>query len=458
MMWSLLVALLACGRSEEPAPSSTPSAPTAPTGSTAVPVTGDTGPVVREVPWRPGLPPLERGLRAITHLHSPWSHDACDGDGLIDGEVNQPCLDDLRAGLCDAGIDVAFVTDHPSQAAFQPFDELFHPRAGDVREGDSSVFACDDGRSVRWHAGFEDELMPMALDEHVPGDAAERDVLLNRDDDEALTTMIAAGGLVFVAHSESRDRAQLASQQDAGLTGLEIFNLHAMFAPDIRADYLDLDPVLWLSDLEPFTDDEGEAEPDLMVLTVLADQPPSLAHFDALLARGPTVGIVGTDAHQNVFNFDLRDGDRADSYRRMLRWMANVLLPLDGESPEQALAAGRSFVAFEIVGTPSGFDLSAADGTPMGGSTTSTSLTVGCPTLHPDSPRGPDEPTITVRLLRDGLPFAEGCGEHEVTPGVYRVEVDIVPHHLRPFLGEVADTWIKPYPWIRSNAIRVTAD
>lgn len=452
-MTLFLTALLACGGGEAVEPTA---GSTSPTGVASQPTgTGDSATAPREVAWRPGLPPLHEGLRVITHLHSPFSHDACDGEGYVDGAIDTACLDDLRRGLCDAGIDVAFLTDHPSHGAEVTFDELFHPSAGDVRVDGHAVLTCDDGRTVSWYAGFEDELMPMGLDDHVPGDAAERDALLNRDDAEALAAMADAGAQVFVAHSEGRTREAMLAYQDAGLVGMEIFNLHAMFAPDKRADDLGLDPLAWFGDIEPFVDDDGVAEPDLFVITVLQDQRPSLDHFDALLARGPTVGIIGTDAHQNVLPLTLRDGDRADSYRRMLRWMDNVVLPRSGQSPEQALAAGQSYVAFEILGTPTGFAFEAADGTPMGGTTPARELEVGCPVLHPESPRGLDDPTLTVRLLRDGAPFAEGCGVHAVEPGVYRVEVDMVPHHLRPFLGEVADRWITTLPWIRSNAIRV---
>ncbi len=441
----ILSMLLGCGGGGDTTPGLS-------SDSDAAPVV-DTGP--HEVPWRSGLPPLEEGVRVITHLHSPFSHDACDGAGWVKGRVNEPCLEDLRRGLCEAGIDVAFVTDHPSHAAEKDFDELFLPRDDDTRDGAVGTLHCDDGRTVRWQPGIEDELMPLGLDEHVPGDAVARDSSYNEDSPEAVERLIAAGAKVFVAHTEGRDLAKLEAQQDVGLTGVELFNLHAMFAPDIRQDDLGLDPILWLVDIGDFTDEEGTAEPDLFVLAVLQPQPPSLERFDALLARGPMVGIVGTDAHQNVLNYELRDGDRADSYRRMLRWMANTVLPDEGESVEDALAAGKSFVAFEIVGTPRGFGFRAGDGTPMGSTTSDRTLVVDCPTLHPESPRGLEAPEVSVRLLKDGEVVATECGEHAVEPGVYRVEVDIVPHHLRPFLGDVAERWVKTYPWILSNAIRV---
>ena len=456
-MPTLLVLALACG-SADPAPAA-PSEPSttestgSSTGDTPPGTSADTGP--REVPWRRGLPPLTEGVRTITHLHSPWSHDACDGDGLVEGVVNEPCLGDLREGLCDAGIDVAFFTDHPAHAAAQPFDDLFHPRAGDQRDGAVGVIPCGDGRSVRWYAGFEDELMPIGLTTHVPGDAVAREAAYNEDSPEAVQRLLDAGAHVFVAHTEGRDLAKLQEQQDAGLTGVEIFNLHAMFAPDIRAEHLGLDSILWLGEIADFTDPDGSAEPDLFVLAVLQRQAPSLERFDALLARGPMVGIVGTDAHQNVLDIALRDDERADSYRRMLRWMGNIVLPDPGEDPKAALGAGKSYVAFEILGTPTGFAFTAEDGTPMGGTTTSRTLSIDCPTLHPESPRGPDAPEIAVRLLRDGQEVATSCGDHAVEPGVYRVEVDMVPHHLRPFLGDVADVWIQSYPWLLTNAIRV---
>src|SRR5690349_9097195 len=78
--------------------------------------------------WDPGLPPSSamgghRGLvpaRGIIHLHSPYSHDACDGNPRGDtglGPVNEDCLADLRAGLCTTRMDFAAVTDHDDSMA-----------------------------------------------------------------------------------------------------------------------------------------------------------------------------------------------------------------------------------------------------------------------------------------------------------------------------------------------------
>lgn len=409
----------------------------------------------REVPWRRGLPPVEGVARTITHLHSPWSHDACDGDPLPDGRVNEPCLEDFRSGLCEAGIDVAFVTDHPNHAAAQAYGDLHHARPGDTVLPDRNGIVCADGRTVWTFPGFEDELMPLGLAEHVPGTAAERNELLNRYDETGLVAMVDAGAEVFVAHTEGRLLPDLEALQDAGLRGIEIWNLHAMFAPDIREDDLGLDGLGWAADIGPFTRPTTTAEPDLFVIGVLQLQRPSLERFDALLARGPMVGIVGTDAHQNVLNLELADGERGDSYRRSLRWMSNLVQAGPDEDVSDALAAGRSIVAFEILGTPVGFDFRAPDAQ-MGGSSTARSLEIQCPTLHPESPQGVEAPEITVHLVKDGARIATGCGTHELDgPGVYRVEVEIVPLHLRPFLGDDPEPYLRPFPWILSNAIRV---
>ncbi len=427
----------------------------------------------REVPWDHGLPrtgPAPRGLRdlrSIVHLHSPWSHDACDGDPQPDGATNQPCRADLRAGLCATRIDVAFVTDHPAHAAAQPYEDLFHHRDGDtwVDEGGAHVanrVACEDGHAVTWVPGIEDELMPVALHRQVAGDdVAENDRLYNAYDAEAVEADLAAGATVLLAHTEGRLREDLERLQDAGLAGIELFNLHAMFDPDIRAEHLGLDPLGWAEGITPFTSPDATGEPDLYFLGVFEEQPPSLAHWDALLARGPMVAVAGTDAHQNVLPLDLRDGERGDSYRRMSRWFSNHLLA-EGDSPAEAqaaLAAGRVYVAFEAFGTPVGFDVHLEAGGEvfeMGSAPPEGTLVVSCPTLHPDSPRGLEDPEVEAVIFKDGVAWARGCGDHPTDgPGAYRVRIDLTPHHLLPFLGEDPEPWLRPFPWVYSNAFRV---
>jgi hypothetical protein len=433
-------------------------------------------------PWRADLPPLVdevgeiRGhvpLRAIIHLHSPWSHDACDGEGLIDGQPNEACLADLRSALCRTAIDIAFVTDHPDYAAIRPYEEALLARDGDrdLTNAAGAIIgtglACDDGlegREPLWLPGIEDELMPVGLQRAAGGGTVEEaHALYNELSEAAISAEVAAGAHVLVNHTEGRERETLEAIQDWGGTGVEIFNLHAAFDPRIRGADLGLDPAGWMAEIADFTGDDGSAEPDLYFLAVLDAQTPSLASWDALQSRGPSVGVAGTDAHQNVMPILLRDGERGDSYRRMLRWFSNVIVA-ESRTPEAAMAAlgaGRVYVAFEALGTPVGVDLHlvSTDGTifEMGSDAPSGELIVGCPALSVDSPQGTAAPEIVVNVLRDGVQWAEGCGRHVVDDaGSYRVEVSMTPHHLVPFLGETPEMWMKPTPWVYTNPIRVT--
>jgi hypothetical protein len=219
----------------------------------------------------------------------------------------------------------------------------------------------------------------------------------------------------------------------------------------------------WLQDIAPFTSVDGTAEPDLFVLAVLAEQQPSIEHWDALQQRAPVVGVAGTDAHQNVLPVLLRDGERGDSYRRMMRWLSNHLL-VSGDAPsdyDSALAAGRAYVAFEILGTPSGLDFHLAqDDTiyEMGSRPDSVggTLSLTCPTLADASPRGLAAPDIQATIFKDGAAWQSGCGEFSVEePGVYRVRIDITPWHLEDFLGAEPEPWLTPRPWIYTNTITV---
>lgn len=437
---------------------------------------GDTGP--GSVPWAEIRPPLEersplgrRWSRGIMHLHSHLSHDACDGDPMPGGVPDEGCLIDLRAGLCRTGMGFAFLTDHPAHLAEQPYEGLllarsFEGSADEIVDGIGNSMDCGPGyggHRVLLMPGVEDELMPLGLDRHVPGDAAARDALYNGSDAATIQAEIDAGALVFQAHVELRDGSVLAERQAQGLAGVELFNLHAMFDPDNR-EALGLDPLGYISELAPFISGTSGAEPDLSFLAVYREQEVTVARWDALLAAGPAVGIAGTDAHQNTLPSLMPDGERGDSYRRMMSWFSNVLL-LDGESADPAahqaaLAAGHNFVAFEILGTPSGFSVSYTPpgGEPQemsGGGAAGGALEVGCATLAPTSPRSGGAPEIRTLILKDGAPFAEGCGLHTLAdPGVYRVRVDITPHHLSGFLG-TEQQLIHGWPWLYSNAFRV---
>jgi hypothetical protein len=449
---------------------------------TKAPEHTDTAPAVREpVPWTGGLAPTSddvpavrqwRARRGIVHLHSPWSHDACDGQPLIEGEPDLDCLADLRDGLCTTSMDFAYLTDHPSHAAGQPFASLLFAQPNDeLVTLDGRTIAnripCASGSDVLWMPGIEDELMPVGLTDHVAGDdAEENNRLYNLASPESIAAEQAAGGIVLMAHTEGKDLDTLTALVRDGLQGVEIFNLHAMFDPNKREEDLGLDRLGWLNDIGTFTNTDGTAEPDLLFLGVLQEQTVSLEKWDALQATAPVVGVAGTDAHQNVLPVLLRDGERGDSYRRMLRWFSNHLLvdaAVDTVEPndiDDALQSGRAYVAFEILGTPAGFDfyLEDTDGAiyDMGSDAPSGDLVLQCPALSDASPTNLEAPQITATIFKNGAPWSTGCSRTATDgPGVYRVRVDIVPYHLTDSLGEDPDTWLHSYPWVYSNPIRV---
>ncbi len=431
-------------------------------------------PTRTEQPWDPGLPSLEGSSspegyewgRGIIHLHSPWSHDACDG-AYEDGESIEACLDDFRAAICTNSLDFVFVTDHPSYAAYKSIEQLLWFEGDDTmlyEDGNpvANEMVCPEGQTPIYMPGFEDALMPVGVTRHFSDDLDERHELYNNYDGETVEALTEMGAVVLVAHTEHRDLQVLSGLAEHGLAGVEMFNLHAMVDPNKRSEDLGLDPTSWLTDAAPFTSPDGTAEPDLMFLAFYQEQAVSVEIWDDLSALGATVGVAGTDAHQNVIDLKLRDGERLDSYRRMIRWFSNWLLVKE-DTPtgyREALSSGRAYAVFEALGTPVGMDVSVlSDGERVevgGEGKVGDVMTVICPILSYDSPQGLNHPTIEAVIYRDSVELVRGCGEHIlVDAGVYRVVFEITPHHLAGFMGEVADSFVRPFPWIYANPFRV---
>jgi hypothetical protein len=432
------------------------------------------------VPWTSDLPSLEgdiglvrgfRPMRSILHFHSVYSHDACDGAGYQYGVLDEECLAEMRDGLCRVSIDLAYVSDHPSYAAFHGFEEILLFRDDDVPivEGGETIanlIQCPTGHEVVYMGGIEDELMPLGLDRHAAEVGEVADELYNSSTQELFDAVAAAGGMVFQEHPEERDFETLEQRQDMGLVGLEVFQLHAMLDPGAREEIYGLEPFGWIEDIGPFTDPEATGEPDLLFAAFFQELGPNVERWDHLLQRGPSVGIAATDAHRNVLPYLLRDGERPDGYRRNFRWFSNVVLADDKEpgAADEAVAAGRLFMAFEIFGTPDDLAFWYDDGggseLEMGESCagcTGGVLHLDCPALSPASPRdGEHDPVVEATVFRDGEVWQTGCGTFDVTEaGVYRARVDITPHHLTPFLGDDPTPYLHPFPWVYTNAIRI---
>lgn len=425
--------------------------------------------------WR-GLVPA----RGIVHLHSPYSHDACDNmpRDPVTGAPNEPCLADLRAGLCADKIDFAALTDHGTSMADEEFPTLFNMRGTDqavldtTGEQIASRMTCDDGHVVTWTVGGENSLMPVMLHHHVPGDATQRHAVYGALDPTAIAAFRDAGGLAWVAHTEQHPIDELRMLQP---DGIEVYNLHANIDPKIRGPYLNLDPAGAIDAAVQFADtNPGHPEPDLALLSFLEPNQPALDAWTQLLADGRHISVTaGSDAHENALPITLADGERGDSYRRVLRWFGNVVLVGDPQDPEQieaALGTGRSFAVFEMMGTPIGFDVhatTAAGTTAELGATLATSdgamLTVAVPTVRDLDPSLP-APEIHATIIRvdasGATTVATGAGPTVSAPmstaGAYRVEISIVPHHLGPYLADLGTAHADvELPWIYANPIYV---
>ena len=409
-------------------------------------------------------------IRAIVHLHSHHSHDACDGEPQPDGIPDEHCLGDLREALCEVRIDVAFLSDHPTHSTeVEDFDELFLHREGDtwLSEGGSHIanqINCENGHAVWIFPGVESaEMMPLGLREHIDGGYD--------GSPEAVAAVQAQNAINWIAHTEQVSVERLLSQE---IEGVEIYQLHANLDPDIRQDYLGEEPFDYVQYISPFFFPTPEMtnlpEPDLAFLAFVLPNEPALNALEQAGMTRPLGVSAGTDAHQNVFPNLAPDGERIDSYRRMMRWFNTRIAVSPSASPlevHQALKNRQTWIALEIVGEPIDFEMTVNSGSQtweMGSEMTlieGSTLHIALPTLSPSSPQGNTAPNIEGRLYHyDGAQrqllhtWSDGTElDWPLTEtGVYRAEVWIQPKHLEPYLGsytEYADKWV---PWIYSGA------
>lgn len=370
-----------------------------------------------EVGAEPPHPPTraERGLsevRAIIHLHSGFSHDACDEAFEKSGETEIPwtCVHRMKAALCREKIGVAFMTDHPSFLREQPFEDLLYaePAAGDIvlSDGDGTPwgvsFQCPAGQGldgrVSLVVGFEGpHTMPIGLRRHFADPEIYGTRFSDSTSDEdllALTSAVrAVGGRVTIAHSEETDLSwQTIARHD--VTAMELYNFHANFNQVLYEG----DLFGALSSVDSFLGTGADAPPaDLVGLALLGSYPlAALEKWRHVSAERSITAIAGSDVHENVLlpalgpsiildelaldapnvakalevggPIVLSDGERIDAYERIFRWVQNRVL-VDGdadplEAVEAGIDAGRVVVVFEMLGDVEGVEIFAelADG------------------------------------------------------------------------------------------------
>jgi hypothetical protein len=451
----------------------------------------DAGPPAEEGPaWAPGVryvterDPGARGLldrRGLIHAHSAYSHDACDNAPHDDaGVYDQGCFHEFRQGLCTQQMDFVMASDHRDSFAHNEFPDvlLFRPDEGDklIERGGSPVanrIACQGRDPVVLLAGTESGTMPVGLEHHLPGTPDERYETYGGTSADLITAYKSAGAVNLMQHTEDWTADQLTTLP---IDGFEMYNLHANA---FRGAGALLGLLKLLTNKDP-----GLPHPDLIILPAISEDPIYLGTWGTVLARGAhRVTTMGTDCHRNSFPQILPDGERIDSYRRMMGWFSNHLLvrpAADGSwddlALKEALRAGRLYGAFEVLGVPAGFDYHlelppAGAAAPvvreMGESATvaeGATLKVAMPRLRHLDPKA-DAPVLTARILRareNGWDVvASGAGDLSfaaATAGVYRAEIRMTPRHLVASLGDYADSLGKngDLVWIYSNAIYIT--
>ncbi len=366
--------------------------------------------------------PAARGLawsRNVVHIHSAFSHDACDNWITDhDGDVNQTCLLQLREGLCESGLDVAFMTDHPGRMKDHTFDELLfiHPELGDTPIGPAgqhhgNVIHCPKSATMPAHdlvttVGYEGTHdLAVGLHGHFANQDLEgtsfADLGSLAEGKAAVAAIHEMKGLSLIAHSEEDD-ISVQRLVDLGIDGMEVYNTHANFKTIVGVSskgatgnigrVLLLDKLLGPVGTTP--------HPDLALMVMLDVQPEqAFLKWQAVNAQRRVTAVIGNDVHQNVVipafckpmegsiceglqedyphltkllaaggPIILADGKRIDHYTRLLRWVSNhTLLPVNtavterAEATKTAIRDGQTWAVFDALGHPEGMDWVAQD-------------------------------------------------------------------------------------------------
>ncbi|MGH7543709.1 MAG: hypothetical protein ACREK7_07185 [Gemmatimonadota bacterium] len=407
--------------------------------------------------------------RAIVHVHSVYSNDACDEAAQDEFErTNEPCLERFRRALCQARVDAAFLTEHDRWLVrADSLDEALLFRAGDrplTVEGRVVANRLPCGTVL--FAGAENVLMPVAFDSLPGGSREDRRAFYDAQGPDATEAFHRYGAVVLMPHPESAPLERIAALRP---DGIEIYNPHSNFAPKHRRAQ-GLSRLGAFFGLAPFVLRLTGAHPDLALLSIFHANHAAIDRWDALLTQRMVFGFGASDAHENALPIDLADGDRGDSYFRMLPWVTNALLvepPAGPVAVEDALRRGRFYTVLEAWGTPSGFDFHVRGqrGAVEMGRTVrfvpGQRLIVRRPVVHGRAATLP-EPELRVRIYRiEGRSrtlIAESGGSLDLPvpgPGAYRVEVGIVPRHLSPYLGDGDGYDLPELPWIYSNPVQV---
>jgi hypothetical protein len=382
------------------------------------------------------LPSSFTDYRGAMHVHSGLSHDS------------RSSLSEVIAGAKKVGLRFLMFTEHPV-----PHHDYFKEGHHGLVDGVLLI----PGAELQGLLAFPKETVPEG----------------NSDPQSQVDAVLKTHGQVFLCHLEERMDWDL-----KGLTGSEIYNLHADFKDETRL-IKSMRSLIGLLSLLPASKNYPQE-----TMASLMDYPADyLRRYDQLCQKERLTGIAANDAHHNnaIKGIVLEDGRLQlvdalgtklakidpkkipplqallpagqhpgdvsvlldlDPYERSFRHVStHLFLPeLSEQAVRDALTAGRAYVAFEWIADPSGFNFQAIHGKDVHEMGSEVPFTRGL-ALRSVSPL-----PARFRLIRNGKEVHAALGrsyEHAIdSAGVYRLEV-----------------WVNlvnaPEVWILSNPIYV---
>jgi hypothetical protein len=367
----------------------------------------------RQETARPG-PYME--CRANLHVHSSLSHDS------------RGTIEEIVKAAKTVGTQILMFTEHPSDRY-----NYFKDGHRGMRDGVLLI----PGAETNGFLVYPIQSM-RGLDSKSPQEFA--DLARNR------------GGLVFLSHLEERMDWDI-----HGLTGTEIYNIHADFKDEKNLIAAMRNPLWIFKTVDLFRRYPQEA------FSTLQDYPTDyLKRWDQLCEKSPHTGVAANDAHQNTglsirlldsnklrvedalgtklleldagampilqpLRKDKRAGDvifkiQLDPYECSLRHVGTHLLltELSEKAVREALESGRAFVAFDWIADATGFDFAAVSPSRRYEMGSRVSLEKWL-TLHVHAPI-----PANWKLVRNGKVESESSGRSADfavdKPGNYRVE------------------------------------
>jgi hypothetical protein len=383
------------------------------------------------------LPSKFVDYRAAMHVHSGLSHDS------------RSKIEEVVAAAKKVGVKVLLFTEHPA---------LHHDYFKEGHRGLMGGVLMIPGYEYQGLLAFPKASVPPGIDADPQG---------------CVDVVRKTGGQMFLCHLEERMDWDL-----KGLTGSEIYNLHADFKDETRLIKSMRSP-LGLLTLLPISRQYPQE-----TMAALMDYPADyLRRYDELCLKEKLTGIAANDSHHNqglkgivtedgqlqlidalgenrgkvdpkkvpllrmLLPASAKKGDVAfhldlDPYERSFRHVATHLFLTEQteEAVRQTLVAGRVYVSFEWIADPTGFNYQATRGSETFEMGSEVPLGKGL-VFRSVSPL-----PSRFRLIRNGKEVHSALGrtyEHPATEaGNYRLEVWV----------NLAEN---PQIWILSNPIYV---